>query len=335
VLVVRLSSLGDIVLTEPVLAALARELPGCEVGFAVKSAYSDLVSAHPGVARVHTLDPGRRGALSALCRDVRSRAYGAVVDLHRSARSAAIVRAARAPISTSVRKRERGDWLSVRVLGRPFRARKKLVERYLEALAPLGISAPYAAPRLHVPEADRRRAGAYLASRGLDRGFAVIAPGAVWATKRWLAEGFARVAGALSKDGIPVVLAGSVAERGLCLRVASEAGAPVLVTAGETGLGETAAIIERAALFVGNDSGLMHVAMALDTPTVAVFGPTDPGQFDFTGHALVFADVPCSACSFYGGRRCRLGHWDCMRLVESSDVVRAARALLAARGGTA
>ncbi len=97
-------------------------------------------------------------------------------------------------------------------------------------------------------------------------------------------------------------------------------------------LGGTAAIIAGAALYVGNDSGLTHVAAALGTPTVAVFGPTDPGQFDFAGHAVVFADVPCSACSFFGGDSCRLGHWECMRLIRPEDVVRAALGLLAARG---
>ena len=69
--------------------------------------------------------------------------------------------------------------------------------------------------------------------------------------------------------------------------------------------------------------------MASATPTVAIFGPTDPAQFDFSGHALVYAALPCSACSFYGGRRCRSLHWDCMLSISVDDVVRAAEDLLA------
>jgi ADP-heptose:LPS heptosyltransferase len=130
---------------------------------------------------------------------------------------------------------------------------------------------------------------------------------------------------------------GSAAERDLCRAVADAAGpaARTTTSAGSATLGGTAAVIAGAALYVGNDSGLTHVAAALGTPTVAVFGPTDPGQFDFVGHAVVFADVPCSACSFFGGDSCRLGHWECMRLIQPEDVLRAALGLLAARGGRA
>ena len=83
---------------------------------------------------------------------------------------------------------------------------------------------------------------------------------------------------------------------------------------------------------IGNDSGPTHIAMALGTPTVAIFGPTDPSQFDFEGHELVYADLPCSACSFFGTRRCRLGHWRCMASIPSGEVVAAARRLLDLRG---
>jgi ADP-heptose:LPS heptosyltransferase len=94
-----------------------------------------------------------------------------------------------------------------------------------------------------------------------------------------------------------------------------------------------AAVISRARLFVGNDSGPTHMARALGVPTVALFGPTDPGQFDFEGHALVYRDLACSACTFYGSRRCHLGHWDCMTAIGRDDVLEAARSLLSSGGG--
>jgi ADP-heptose:LPS heptosyltransferase len=213
------------------------------------------------------------------------------------------------------------------------------VDRYLAALTKLGIAAPRARPQFRVPGRDAALADGRLAGRGLSAGrFTVVAPGAVWETKRWPAERFAEVVRELSQgEGLPCLLVGSEAERALCDEVAAAAGpgARAGSVAGETTLRQTAALVSRAALFVGNDSGLSHLAMAAGTPTVAVFGPTDPGQFDFEGHAAVYADLSCSACSFYGGRRCRLGHWNCMRLVEPGVVLRAARGLLAARGGRA
>jgi len=318
------------------VAALRTARPGCEIGFAVKSQFADLVAGDPSVDRIHVLDTSAPGGLRELCRGVRAAGYAAVVDLHRNARSAAIVRAARASVTAEYVKRDRGDWLRVRLFRRPFRASRRLVERYLEALAPLGVDAPYAKPRFHVAARDAAWGEAFVAGRGLrPRSYAVVAPGAVWATKRWPAERFGAVARDLFVDlGLPAVLVGSAAERPICEQVAAAAGAdsPTTVAAGEATLGGTAGIVAQGALFLGNDSGLTHVAMALDTPTVAVFGPTDPAQFDFEGHAVVFADTPCSACSFFGGERCRLRHWDCMRLIEAQDVSRAARALLAARG---
>jgi ADP-heptose:LPS heptosyltransferase len=93
-----------------------------------------------------------------------------------------------------------------------------------------------------------------------------------------------------------------------------------------------AGLLASSSVAIGNDSGPTHIAMAAGTPTVAIFGPTDPGQFDFDGHELVYADLPCSACSFYGTRRCRLGHWRCMLSIEPARVVASARRLLS-RGG--
>ena len=83
-------------------------------------------------------------------------------------------------------------------------------------------------------------------------------------------------------------------------------------------------------MFVANDSGPMHMARALGVPTVALFGSTDPGQFDFTGHAALFVGLTCSPCSLYGKRRCPLGHFRCMRELGVDRVYAAARALAAA-----
>jgi ADP-heptose:LPS heptosyltransferase len=238
-------------------------------------------------------------------------------------RTARIVRSTRIPLRCSYRKRELADAVRVRLLSRPFRARRPLVRRYLDALSPLGIEAPTAAPKLYVGPADAEAGGALLERHGLNPGrFAALVPGSVWATKRWPSTGFAGVAARLvSERELPVLLLGSDAERALCDEVARKAGDGVTSAAGESTLGQLAAIVSRARLFVGNDSGPTHMAMALGVPTVALFGPTDPGQFDFRGHALVYRDLDCSACSFYGSERCRLGHWDCMLSITPDDVM--------------
>jgi lipopolysaccharide heptosyltransferase II len=329
VLLLRLSSVGDIVLTEPVVAALRDALPEATIGYAVKAKYADLVLSNPALDRVHMLAEGR-GTLSSLMREVRDAGYSAVVDLHRNLRTARIASAAGARVRASYRKRELADTVRVRLLRRPFRASKLLVRRYLDALAPLGIDAPTRRPRLFVGEGDAERGAALVTQVGLGGGeYAAIVPGSVWATKRWPAERFAELAAALvSELALPVALLGAAGEGPLCEEVARAAGSGVLNLAGGATLGETAAIISRARLYVGNDSGPTHMARALGVPTVALFGPTDPGQFDLSQHALVYRDLTCSACSFYGGNRCPLGHWKCMLEIEVDEVFEAVEGLL-------
>lgn len=328
--VIRLSSVGDIVLTEPVVAALEAAAPGVEIAYVTKRRFAGLVSAHPSVSRVHELADGSRGAMRDLIREIRDSRYSAVVDLHRNARSIEIARRSGAGLRARYRKRETIDSIRVRLLRRPFRASRLLVDRYLEALLPLGIAAPYAPPRLYVSDEGTSSGLSLLERAGLaDSRFAAIVPGSVWATKRWPAEGFARVAAGLVADhGLAVALLGTEAEAELCGRVAGLAGSGVSVIAGDTSLGAAAAVISSASVFVGNDSGPTHMSMALGVPSVAIFGPTDPGQFDFSGHALVYRDPACGACTFFGGRSCRLGHWDCMARIEPSDVLGAVSALL-------
>jgi len=331
VLVVRASSIGDVVLTEPVVAALRETLPGARIGFVVAERYVDLVRGNSSISTLHLVRGNSANGLRALAAEVRSASYEVVVDLHRNMRSVFLSRVSGARVVTAYRKRSLADTVRVRFLRRPFRARRLLVERYLEALAPLGVaSEAYRAPRYHPAPDDRERAEGRLRALGLEgRGYAVVAPGAKWATKRWPADRFASVAARVEGElGLPVILLGSHSERGICREVAGGGRRAERVLAGEASLGESAAIISLAALFIGNDSGPTHIAAAGGVPTVAIFGPTDPGQFSFGDVGLVYADLPCSACSFFGTHACRLRHWRCMTSVSVEDVVAAAGAVV-------
>ncbi len=335
ILVVRMSSVGDIVLTEPVTAALRSAYPHARIGFAVKRKYVDLVASNPAVDTVHILEDTTLSALKRLCREVRAEGYSAVVDLHRNARSFVLTACSRASLATAYRKRELSDSLRVRFAHRPFRVSRMLVERYLDALAPLGLRPEYRKPVFHLSPTDTEWASHHLDGLGLAPGaYAAVVPGALWPTKRWPPERFAAVSKTLVTEfDLRVLLLGSPSERQLCDEIAREAGAGVLVAAGETDLGQMAALIKSARLFVGNDSGPMHIAAALATPTVAIFGPTDPRQFDFESNEVIYADLECSACSFYGTDTCRLDHWECMQSLSSELVLAAVRRLLRSTDG--
>ncbi len=335
-LIIRMSSIGDIVLTEPVIAAVREAVPDAEIGFVVKERYAALVAGNPAVTRLHLLHDGSPGNLWRLCREIRRSGYPVVVDLHANPRSRLLSCCAGARSTTRYEKRDRADALRVRLARAPYRARKRLVDRYLESLERLGIAHGYRRPRFHVDGDDAASAERFLKERGLEPGrYAALVPGSKWPTKTWPAERFEEVARALaSEDGLQVLILGSAAESELLAGVARRVPGAV-DAAGRVSLGETAALLSSARLMIGNDSGPTHIAMALGTSTVAIFGPTDPSQFDFEGHELVYADLPCSACSFYGTRRCRLGHWRCMMSISPEAVVAAARRLLSGGGAPA
>jgi len=327
-----MSSVGDIVLTEPVVAALRRARPESSIGFVVKERFRDLVRPNPSIDRIHALRGSTPRALLDVAREIRSCGYSTAIDLHSNPRSRFLSLASGAGVRTSYVKRDSLDSARVRLLRRPYRASRKIVERYLDALEPLGIAHPYARPRFHLDSRSRERARRMLTEAGLaGRRLLVLAPGSVWDTKRWPAERFGELARRLASEaGMSVVAVGSASERSICETVVGDSGG--VSFAGSTGLGDMAALIAEAALFYGNDSGPTHISMALETPTVALFGPTDPGQFDFEGHSLLYEALPCGACSFFGGTRCRERHWGCMLGITVDDAFEAGRALMERRG---
>jgi len=329
VLVLRWSSAGDIVLTAPALEALSQAWPEARIVFVTKPQFVDLVRAHPCVHEVETLRPGE-GTL-ALSRRLAARAPDAVLDLHGKARGFFLRRLA--PRRVVWTKRGTLQGLRVRLGLAPYRAEKLIARRYHDAVEKLvGRALPPGRLRYYVHPDDAARARERLVAAGVDLGRPLcgMSPGALWETKRWPAERFGELAARLVTAGVQVVQSGSKAEAAFTAAVRARAPGAVDL-AGQLTLGELGGLIDACTAFVANDSGPMHMARGLGVPTLAFFGSTDPRQFDFSGHAVLFAELPCAPCSLYGKRRCPEGHFRCML---DLDVERALRAVLElSRGG--
>jgi ADP-heptose:LPS heptosyltransferase len=139
-----------------------------------------------------------------------------------------------------------------------------------------------------------------------------IAPGAMWETKRWPLDRFAQLANRATQAGHRVILIGGPGDQQLGQTLHAMIPSAVDLT-GKIPLMLLPALLARCHRFVGNDSGPMHIARAVGTPTVALFGSTDPAQFDFSGHAVLAPkDLDCAPCSFYGLSRCPRGHLRCL-----------------------
>lgn len=316
VLVVRFGALGDVVLATPLVRAIGHAVPGAQITFVTKAAWAPLVTNHPHVAHVERLAPDE--PLRALAARLRATPWEHRLDLHGSLRSH-VLRILLGGAWHGWRKPrvQRG----IRVwTGIPVGSVPPVPEQYFGAVTHLGIE-PDGGPPMVVPTAEDTARGAALAPPGR---FVALAPGAAHATKRWPSHHWNRLAAALDGLGVRSVIVGAAEDEGLV--TAGDA-----VSACGVGLGPTTAVLRSAAVVVASDSGLMHLATAVGTPVVALFGPTDPslGYGPYRSHAVVLArPLPCRPCSVYGGPHCPMRHHRCMIDLTPEEVAEAVQGLL-------
>lgn len=330
VLVVQTAYLGDVVLTTPLLREVKRALPDAELTVLSTPTGACILQGAPGIDELLVYDK-RAGlyALRGLAKTswgLRRRRFDVAIAAQRSIRTGILVRGGGARRRIGFRGAAGGWAYDVHV---PWDRERHAVDRYLALSEPLGGD-PAAAdrtPELRVSEALRARAGRELDRLGVDRNepIVAIAPGSVWATKRWLPEGFAAVADWVRSRGLRAVLLGSPAERALCERVRSSAHDDTIVGAGSLSLEVLTAVLERAVALVCNDSGPAHVAAAVGTPVVSVFGPTVPAMgyapFGPSVRIVEHDSLACRPCDHHGPTTCPEGHFRCMREIGAGRVV--------------
>lgn len=341
ILVIRFSSMGDIVLTSPVTRALDRLFPNAEIDILTRSEYAPLAHALPGVTAVQCFEPGT-GLLSLVSR-LRERRYDLAIDLHGNLRSRLVVMAG---VAGRVLRYDKRRFARMAIVRRRRRSRPvpHTVDRYLEVLDRLDAAATPGLeggpglvgahdvaekrlPQLKVDGAAAAEVEELLAGAGigLDARVLGVAPGASHGPKRWPPERFARVADHMAKSReMKILLLGSEADRAVTGEVANAMELPAVDWTGATDLELLPAAVQRCALLVSNDSGPMHVATAVGTPVIGVFGATHPRLgFAPVGPAdtAVTLDLPCSPCSLHGNRACRFRTHACMVDLDPSRVI--------------
>lgn len=322
-LVIQTSFLGDAILTTPLIARVAERGP---VDVVTTPAAAPVLANNPAIREVVVYDKrGRDRGLAGfarLARRLRSRGYETAYLAQGSLRSAALAVAARV--------RSRVGLASS--AGRVLYTRRVAVARgahhvaKLMALADSGPPRAALQPRLFPGDAERRAVDELLGDVGAP--LVALAPGSVWATKRWP---FYPELAALLAGEARIVVVGSAADAPLARAIAARVPDAIDAT-GALSLLASAELLRRAAALVTNDSAPLHLASAVGTPTVAVFGPTVPdfGFAPLASRAAVVGQelLSCRPCSAHGPQRCPLGHWRCMRRTAPDRVATLVRGFL-------
>jgi heptosyltransferase-2 len=330
---------GDVVLALPMAQMLRREIPNAYIGFVATPFGSELLRNHPDISIVLTYDKrgkdrGVAGARRFALR-LREENFGIALVPHRSMRSALVVRIAGIPqrvgFSTSA-----GRMFFTHIV--PYDRNAHETQRNLSLVGSLG-SPPTDRwlPSLYPAAADVGRVDALLHAwhvRGGEPGRLVaLAPGSVWATKRWPAAHFVGLAKLLADAGWGLALVGGKEDLALCKQIAESVGVKhAWNAAGSLSLLESAELIRRCDVLVTNDSAPMHLAEAMRVPVVALFGPTVPA-FGFAPLGPVDVvmqrqGLSCRPCGIHGGTKCPVGTFECMIAISPGEVFRAVESLL-------
>lgn len=339
VLVIKLRHHGDVLLTSPVLAALKHAAPHAEIDAMVYADTAPMLRGHPALAQLHLLPRGRSGTARerlanerARMRTLRARGYDLVVHCTDHPRGAWLAWTLKPRWSVAFARSAGGWWWNrafTHIAAQPTVTPRPTVESHLDLLRRLGIHPPPQdrSPTLAVADAAREGLQAKLQQAGW-RGepYALVHPGSRWMFKAWTPEGNAAVVDHLAQRGWTIVLtaAPDARERQLTDAMLGHTGARVIDLRGQLTLEELAAAIAGAGVFFGVDSVPMHMAAALGTPGVALFGPSDEREWGpWSKRIQVVASTvhPCRPCRIDGCGGSKRS--DCLATLPAARVVEA------------
>ncbi|MBN2468367.1 MAG: glycosyltransferase family 9 protein [Deltaproteobacteria bacterium] len=314
ILIVKVSSLGDVIHTLPVLYPLREHYPEAHISWLVEQEAAELILDHPLIDRVLIFPKTRwlRGLKNhrhlrltiseavTFIKNLRTNSYDLVLDFQGLLKTGILISMCR-----GIRKRgfaptkEKSHIFLNETVPRPSFP-LHAVDRYLQLVTTLGCSCK--APRFFIPirQIHRDSVGAFFESRGMsiDRPLVILHPAARWKSKLWEESKWAQLGDLLVRDGVQVIFTGSQDDAPLIRNISRRMKYPGIDTAGLWDLRELAFLFSRADIVVVPDSGCMHLAAAVGTPVVALFGPTDPaltGPYG-DGHTVIAKPVDCRPC---------------------------------------
>lgn len=329
ILAIELRYIGDMLFITPALRAIKENFPNAHLSLLMQRAYRDIMGENPCIDKLilYVKETGLPGFVKIL-RRIRKEEFDLVINFHDSWRCILFTALSKAKFKVGYNLRGQGVFLDAKLTPAYIKGQPKHeVDSHLDLVRIIGASeVNNKDPQMWITKQDRRFASQFLNKHKIGSGDLIIGlnAGGSWPTKRWPEEKFARLGDRLIKDyNAKVLVFGGPQDISLLQRLKTFMRETPIVA--KINLRQLAALAQRCDLFISNDSGPVHIAAAIHTPTIAIFGPSDPRKYApyGKGHLVVRKDLPCSPC---GQHRCK-SH-DCMKLITVEDVLGAAMAQL-------
>jgi heptosyltransferase-1 len=306
ILIVKLSAIGDVIHALPVAPALKQCFPKSRITWVVEQPAYDLLTNNPCIDEIIVFEKARVKSLSGLYHyapnfisELRARRFDLALDLQGLFKSAALsFLSGAAQRLVYCNAREYSDVIGKKVCGP--NSQGHIVERYLDVVRSLGCSSTDPEFVINITDSEAQQAVAIAKQAGLavNNPYVVLIPGTNWTNKCWPADYFATLAGRIFDSQMIPVFVGGNADKAIMCEISSKSTLPPIDLTGKTSLKQLAYIIKNARVVVAGDTGPMHLAAAVGTPVVALFGPTDPERNGPYGskHAVLTTRRSCERC---------------------------------------
>ena len=321
-LIIRFSSIGDIVLTSPVVRCLRKHYPDAEIHFLTKVQFHQLLVANPNIDKIHLLEDKLEDTISAL----KQEKFDAIIDLHKNLRSNRVIKALGVK-PYSFDKINLDKWLAV-TLKIDRLPRKSIVERYFEGLEALGIKNDGEGLDYYINEKEVYE---NVMEIGHSHHYVAFAIGATYFTKRLPED---KIAAICEKINDKIIILGGKAEEEVGERLNYQFPTKIINFCGKINLNESAWLIKNAKKVISHDTGMMHISAAFKKPIASIWGNTIPefGMYPYFGEKAQEAEnkskifeiknLYCRPCSKLGYNKCPEGHFRCMNEIDVDAVAK-------------
>lgn len=325
-LIIRFSSIGDVILTTPLIRSLRARYPDSRIDFLGKKEFSAVLELNPNLNGIITFDKSAgKGELARIRKLVKQNGYTHILDIQRNIRSIYIASGSGGKVSGFSKKILARDLL-IRLKINIYKEIKPVYLRYFESVAALGVENDGKGTEVFPSAAEISAVTERLNQNDfpVKSPILVIAPGAHWENKRWPAGKFAEAADIFClQTGARAIMIGGKGDVEICSEVQNLMKTTSLNLAGKLSLMGSAALLAKAAMVFTNDTGMLHMAQAVKVPVVAVYGPTtrELGFFPLPEKSRVAeTDISCRPCTQKGLHHCPKKHFRCMNDIEPQIV---------------